>query len=230
MTLMISPEEFEVLKLSYQVAACSLLFNLIPAVTIGWVLARKEFWGKSLFETFIFLPLVLPPVIPGYLLLILFGNEGFIGRYLAPLGISFSFNWKGAVLASAVMGFPLMVQSVRLAFEMVDQRLEMVAQTLGASKWRTFFQVTLPLAWGGIVIGAILCFCRSLGEFGATITFVGNIAGETRTLPLAIYSLLQQPNSETAINRLMALSIAVAFTALWLSQWYARHQKRRMAR
>ncbi|MFW2178262.1 MULTISPECIES: molybdate ABC transporter permease subunit [unclassified Moraxella] len=224
------PDELEVIKLSYKVASVSLLLNLIPAIAVGWLLARKEFWGKSLFETCVFLPLVLPPVIPGYVLLLLFGNQGVIGRHLAPLGLEFAFNWKGAVLASAVMGFPLMVQSVRLAIELVDKRLELVAQTLGASRWQAFWQVTLPLSWSGICIGAILAFCRSLGEFGATITFVGNIEGETRTLPLAMYSLLQQPDSDVAVFRLMGFSIAVAFLALWFSQWYNKRQTRRLMR
>ena len=222
----LSSEEIEVLKLSCQVATFSMLFSLIPALGIGWLLARKEFWGKSLFETLVFLPLVLPPVVPGYLLLQVFGNQGIIGQYLAPLGLSLAFNWKGAVLASAVMGFPLLVQSIRLAIELVDQRLEMAAQTLGASAFSTFMQVTLPLASSGILVGAILCFCRSLGEFGATITFVGNIAGETRTLPLAMYSLMQQPDTEAQLWRLIVLSLSVAFFALWFAQWFHRYQKK----
>lgn len=221
----LSSEEVEVLKLSAQVATSCLLLNLIPALLLGWLLARKEFWGKSLFETLIFLPLVLPPVVPGYLLLQVFGNNGIIGRYLNAMGFEVAFNWKGAVLASAVMGFPLFVQSVRLAIELVDQRLEMAAKTLGASAFGTFFFVTLPLASSGILVGAILCFCRSLGEFGATITFVGNVAGETRTLPLAMYSLMQQPDSEAQIWRLIILSLSVAFLALWFSQWFQRRQK-----
>lgn len=223
--MMLSAEEFEVLKLSCQVAATCLIFSLIPAIFIAWILARKEFWGKSLFETLVFLPLVLPPVVPGFLLLQVFGNNGVLGQYLAPLGIEFAFNWKGAALASAVMGFPLLVQSIRLAIELVDQRLELVAKTLGASSFGAFMQVTLPLASSGILVGSILCFCRSLGEFGATITFVGNIAGETRTLPLAMYSLMQQPDSEAAVWRLIILSLLVAFFALWFGQWFNRYQK-----
>ncbi|RSS06706.1 ABC transporter permease subunit, partial [Acinetobacter baumannii] len=168
--------------------------------------------------------------VPGYLLLQVFGSRGIIGQYLAPLGINFAFNWKGAVLASAVMGFPLLVQSIRLAIELVDQRLEMAAKTLGASSLGAFFHVTLPLASSGILIGAILCFCRSLGEFGATITFVGNISNETRTLPLAMYSLMQQPDTEAAIQRLIVLSLSVAFLALWFAQWFHRYQKKRLGR
>jgi len=192
---------------------------------VGWLLARKEFWGKSLFETLVFLPLVLPPVVPGYLLLQVFGNNGILGQYLNAWGLSLAFNWKGAVLAAAVMGFPLFVQSIRLAIELVDQRLEMAAKTLGASGLGTFFSITLPLASSGILVGAILCFCRSLGEFGATITFVGNIAGETRTLPLAMYSLMQQPDTEHQVWRLIILSLSVAFFTLWFAQWFHRYQK-----
>ena len=221
----LSAEELEVLKLSCQVAAFSLLVNLIPALFVGWLLARKEFWGKSLFETLVFLPLVLPPVVPGYLLLQVFGNNGILGQYLNAWGLSLAFNWKGAVLAAAVMGFPLFVQSIRLAIELVDQRLEMAAKTLGASGLGTFFSITLPLASSGILVGAILCFCRSLGEFGATITFVGNIAGETRTLPLAMYSLMQQPDTEHQVWRLIILSLSVAFFTMWFAQWFHRYQK-----
>ncbi|MPW45837.1 molybdate ABC transporter permease subunit [Acinetobacter guerrae] len=221
----LSAEELDVLKLSCQVAVFSLLVNLIPALLVGWLLARKEFWGKSLFETFVFLPLVLPPVVPGYLLLQVFGNNGILGQYLNAWGLSLAFNWKGAVLAAAVMGFPLFVQSIRLAIELVDQRLEMAAKTLGASGLGTFFSITLPLASSGILVGAILCFCRSLGEFGATITFVGNIAGETRTLPLAMYSLMQQPDTEHQVWRLIILSLSVAFFTLWFAQWFHRYQK-----
>lgn len=225
---MLTPDEIAILTLSFKVAFCCLLINIVPAVLVGYWLARKEFWGKSLVETVIFLPLVLPPVVPGYILLVLFGNQGIIGKHLSALGLEFAFNWKGAVLASAVMGFPLMVQSVRLAMQMVDRRLEMTARTLGASGVAVFFGITLPLAWGGILVGAILSFCRSLGEFGATITFVGNVAGETRTLPLAIYSLLQQADSDHAIMRLLIMSVAVAFCALWFSQWYTRHQSAKL--
>lgn len=228
MPLPLSPEEIEVITLSFKVASVSLLMNAIPAIVVGFLLARKEFWGKSLVETLTFLPLVLPPVIPGYLLLLMFGNQGVIGGYLSQLGFEIAFNWKGAVLASAVMGFPLMVQSVRLAFELVDSRLELVAMSLGASRTKAFFGITLPLSATGILIGAILSFCRSLGEFGATITFVGNVAGETRTLPLAIYSLMNEPDSDNQILRLMTMSLLMAFFALWLSQWYVRCQKNRL--
>lgn len=224
----LSAEELEVVQLSCKVAVFGLIFNLIPALFVGWVLARKEFWGKSLVETMVFLPLVLPPVVPGYLLLQLFGNQGFFGQYLSMIGLDFSFNWKGAVLAAMVMGFPLFVQSIRLAIELVDQRLEIAAKTLGASSLATFFSVTLPLASSGILIGAMLCFCRSLGEFGATITFVGNIESETRTIPLAIYSLMQQVDSEQSLQRLIILSLIIAFSTLWFAQWFNRYQKRKL--
>lgn len=222
----LSPEEISLLQLSCKVALGCLLLNIIPALFFGWLLARKEFWGKSLLETLIFLPLVLPPVVPGYLLLQLFGNNGVIGKHFSYFGFELAFNWKGAVLASAVMGFPLLVQSIRLAIELVDQRLEIAAMTLGASRFAAFRQITLPLASSGILVGLILCFCRSLGEFGATISFVGNIAEETRTLPLAMYSLMQQPNSEDALKRLIIISLAIAFLALWFAQWFQRRQKR----
>ena len=225
----LSPAEIEVLKLSCKVASFCLIFSLIPAIIVGWILARKDFFGKSLFETLIFLPLVLPPVVPGFLLLQVFGNQGFLGKYLTEIGLDFAFNWKGAVLASAVMGFPLLVQSIRLAIELVDQKLEMAAKTLGASAFSTFMHVTLPLASSGILIGAILCFCRSLGEFGATITFVGNVEGETRTLPLAMYSLMQQPDMNHALQRLIMISLTVAFLALWFAQWFHRYQKKKQS-
>ncbi|STZ55729.1 Molybdenum transport system permease protein modB [Moraxella lacunata] len=228
MLFSLSPDELEVISLSVKIALSCLLINLIPAIMMGYFLARSQFWGKSLVETLVYLPLVLPPVVPGYVLLVLFGNQGVIGKHLSSLGLEFAFNWKGAVLASAVMGFPLMVQSSRLAFEMVDTRLEWVAKSLGAGRIGTFFKVTLPLSVSGIVVGAILGFCRSLGEFGATITFVGNVAGETRTLPLAMYSLLQQADSDIAIMRLMAFSVGVAFVALFFSQWYHRQQKQKV--
>lgn len=226
----LSHDEWQVIALSCKIALSSLAISILPALLMGYVLARKEFFGKSLLETLVFLPLVLPPVVPGYLLLITFGSQGVLGQYLAKIGMTLAFDWKGAVLASSVMGFPLMVQSVRLAIELVDRRLEIAGMTLGASRLQVFFGITLPLAKTGILVGAMLAFCRSLGEFGATITFVGNIAGQTRTLPLAIYSLLQQPNGDEKILRLMLISIAVAFVAMWLAQWYNRIQKTRLGR
>lgn len=221
----LSANEIHVIALSCKVAVCCLALNLLPAIGVGYFLARRDFFGKSLLETLIYLPLVLPPVVPGYLLLMLFGTNGVFGKPLANLGVDLAFNWKGAVLASAIMGFPLMVQAVRLAFEMVDTRLENVAKTLGASSFATFLTVSLPLAKSGILVGAILGFCRSLGEFGATITFVGNIEGQTRTLPIAMYSLMQSVNGEAQMLRLIIFSLTVAFAALWFAQWYTKRQK-----
>lgn len=227
MNWILTADEQSVVYLSCKVASSCLLISILPAILVGWLLARREFFAKSLLETLIFLPMVLPPVVPGYLLLLAFGSNGVFGKYLAQFGIELAFNWKGAVLASAVMGFPLFVQSTRLAIELVDARLEIAAKTLGASNLNAFVTVTLPLAFRGILVGAVLCFCRSLGEFGATITFVGNIADETRTLPLAMYSFMQQADSDTALNRLMILSLSVAFFALWFAQWFNRQQKKR---
>lgn len=221
----LTAHELSVIALSCKIALCCLAINLVPAIGVGYFLARRDFFGKSLLETLIYLPLVLPPVVPGYLLLVLFGANGVFGKQLARFGVDLAFDWKGAVLASAVMGFPLMVQAVRLAFEMVDTRLENVAKTLGASSFATFLTVSLPLAKSGILVGAILGFCRSLGEFGATITFVGNIEGQTRTLPLAMYSLLQSVDGEAQMLRLVGFSLTVAFGALWFAQWYAGRQK-----
>jgi molybdate transport system permease protein len=228
MGITLTPDEWDVLQLSCKVAICCVAVSIVPAFLIAWLLARKNFFGKSLCETLVFLPMMLPPVVPGYLLLNAFGPHGFLGRYLHWLGWDVAFNWKGAVLASVVMGFPLLVQSIKLAIEMIDIRLEMAAKTLGASTASTLLNVTLPLAKTGILVGAMLCFCRSLGEFGATITFVGNIAKETRTLPLAIYSLLQQPNSDEAVFRLVMLSISISFCSLWLMQWLTRRHRERI--
>ena len=190
------------------------MLSLPFAIALAWVLARYEFRLKFLLEAILQMPMVLPPVVLGYLLLVLFGQQGWIGRYLNELGIQVVFNWKGAVLASMIVAFPLMVQPIRLSFQLINQQLEQVAATLGASPIRVFCTISLPLAIPGIIIGSILCFSRSLGEFGATITFVGNIPDETRTIPIAIYSFLQQPNGEEMAMRLVALSMLLAFSAL----------------
>jgi len=181
---------------------------------LAWYLARYEFRLKFLVEAILQLPMVLPPVVLGYLLLVLFGNKGWIGQYLSQIGIELAFNWKGAVLASMIVAFPLMVQPIRLSFQLINQQLEQIAGSLGASPFKVFLSISLPLALPGIVIGSILCFSRSLGEFGATITFVGNIPDETRTIPIAIYSFLQQPDGEQMAMRLVALSLVLAFGAL----------------
>ena len=211
---MFSPEELSALYLSAKVALFATLISLPFAVVIAWYLARYEFRLKFLVEAILQLPMVLPPVVLGYLLLVLFGNKGWIGQYLNQMGIELAFNWKGAVLASMIVAFPLMVQPIRLSFQLINQQLEQIAGSLGASPFKVFCSVSLPLALPGIVIGSILCFSRSLGEFGATITFVGNIPDETRTIPIAIYSLLQQPNGEQMAMRLVALSLILAFGAL----------------
>jgi molybdate transport system permease protein len=225
--LPLTPEEVSALTLSIKVAFWCTVSILIPGVAVGWVLARKAFFGKSLLDSVVHLPLVLPPVVPGYLLLVLLGTQGVVGRWLNEMfGIVVAFNWKGAVLASALMGFPLMVRSVRLAIMQVDQGLELAAQSLGAGPWRVFLTLTLPLALPGILTGLILAFSRSLGEFGATITFVGNIEGETRTLPLAIFNATQVPGGDVPALRLVVLSILLALAALMASNALERRAAR----
>ena len=211
---MLSPEELSALYLSAKVACFATLFCTPFAIALAWCFARYEFRLKFLVEAILQLPMVLPPVVLGYLLLILFGNKGWIGQYLHQMGIELAFNWKGAVLASMIVAFPLMVQPIRLSFQMMNQQLEHIAGSLGASPIKVFFSINLPLALPGILIGSILCFSRSLGEFGATMTFVGNIPDETRTIPIAIYSFLQQPDGEQMAMRLVTLSLILAFSAL----------------
>lgn len=214
--------------LSLQVSLWCVVVMLIPGITAGYVLARKQFPGKLLFDAAIHAPLVMPPVVTGYLLLLLLGNKGFIGSRLAEwFGIQLAFDWKGAVLAAAVVGFPLMVRSVRLAIELVDTHLEQAAQSLGASPFQTFRTITLPLAFPGILTGVVLAFARSLGEFGATITFVGSIPGETQTLPLAIFAYIQVPGKEQAALALAAVSIVMSLTALMVSELLASRMRHR---
>ena len=199
------------------------LFSLPLGMLIAYALARGRFVGKSLLDALVHLPLVAPPVVTGYGLLLLFGMRGPVGGWLHEhFGLVLAFRWTGAALASAVMGLPLMVRPMRLSLEAVDRRLERAATTLGAPPWWRLVTVTLPLAFPGILAGVVLSFARSFGEFGATITFVGSIEGETRTLPLQIYNLLQVPGGETAALRLCLLSIAIAFVALMASEWLAR--------
>ena len=219
---MLAREEIDVVLLSLKVAFWAVAASLPLAIAVGFVLARKDFPGKTLFDAAVHLPLVLPPVVVGFALLVLFGREGPIGRVLEPLGVVFAFRWTGAALAAAIMGFPLMVRAVRLAIEAVDTRLESAGRTLGASRARVFFTVTLPLAWPGVVTGAILAFARSLGEFGATVTFVSNIPGETQTLPLAIYSFTQVPGQDTQVIRLCILAVVLSLAALAFSEWLMR--------
>ena len=224
---MLSPQEWDVLGLSLRVALASVGLSLPAAIAMGWLLARREFRGKLLLDGLCHLPLVLPPVVTGYVLLLAFGRRGWFGPVLDALGVTLAFDWKGAVLASAVVAFPLALRAVRLAIEEVDPRLEGVARTLGAGPWRVFFTVTLRLAAPGLWVGALLAFARSLGEFGATITFVANIAGQTRTIPAAIYTFLNQPGGEDAALRLVWISVAVSLAALLASEWAARRARGR---
>jgi len=210
--------EIAILLLSLKVALFCVALILIPATAVAWLLARKTFFGKSLLDSLVHLPLVLPPVVPGFLLLLLLGNQGLIGKYLHEyFGISLAFTWMGAVVASAMMAFPLMVRSIRQAISQVDRGLEIAAQSLGAHPLRVFFTITLPLSMSGMITGLILAFSRSMGEFGATITFVGNIENETRTLPLAIYSYTQVPDGDLPALRLVILSVLLALGALMVS-------------
>ncbi len=215
-------EELEVVALSLKVSFWGVAWSLPIAIAAAFVLARKRFPGKTLFDAAVHLPLVLPPVVVGFALLVLFGRQGPLGRMLEPLGIVFAFRWTGAALAAAIMGFPLMVRAIRLAIDAVDARLELAARTLGASPVRVFFTVTLPLAWPGLVTGALLAFARALGEFGATVTFVSNIPGETQTLPLAIYTFTQSPGQDAQALRLSILSVILSLAALALSEWLVR--------
>ena len=215
--------EWEIVALSLQVGAVAIAVTLPVAFGLAWLLARARFPGKILLDGIVHLPLVLPPVVTGWLLLLLFAPGGPIGRMTQALfGTTVLFRWTGAAIAAGVMALPLMVRALRLSLENVDRRLEQAARTLGASPWRAFVTVTLPLSLPGILAGTVLGFARALGEFGATITFVSNIPGETRTLPLAIYSALQMPNGETAVLRLAAISIALSLGALILSEILAR--------
>jgi molybdate transport system permease protein len=214
--------ELEIVLLSLKVALWALAASLPVAIAVAFVLARKDFPGKTIFDALVHLPLVLPPVVVGYALLVLFGTQGPIGRLLEPMGIVLMFRWTGAALAAAIMGFPLLVRAIRLGIEAVDPRLEVAARTLGARRTRVFFTITLPLALPGIVTGSLLAFARALGEFGATITFVSNIPGETRTLPLAIYTLTQSPGGDAAAMRLALLSVALSLAALALSERFVR--------
>lgn len=225
----ITPAEWAVLGLSLRVALVSVALSLPLAVAAAWALARGGFPGKGLLNLAVLLPLVLPPVVTGYALLILFGRQAPIGAFLEnTLGLTLAFRWTGAALAAAVMGFPLMVRAIRIAIDAVDPRLEEAASTLGASRRAVFFTVTLPLIAPGILAGAILGFAKALGEFGATITFVASIPGETETLPSAIYTLLQVPGGETAALRLILLSVLLAIGAVGLSEWISQRAAKRV--
>jgi molybdate transport system permease protein len=217
--LTLTAAEYEAVRLSLWVASWAVLAGLVPGVLVAWLLARRQFPGKSLLDGLVHLPLVLPPVVIGYTLLALMGKRGVIGSFLYDaFGVVFAFAWKGAALASAVMAFPLFVRAVRLSVENVDRGLETAARTLGAGPLRVFFTVTLPLIMPGVLSGAVLSFARSLGEFGATITFVSNIPGQTRTLPLALYTLTQVPGGDAGALRLCVLAVIISLLALVVSE------------
>ncbi|WP_265518528.1 molybdate ABC transporter permease subunit [Nitratireductor luteus] len=223
-----SEVETSIILLSAKVALTAILFALPVAFLAAWLLARREFPGKSLLQALVTLPLVLPPVVTGYGLLVLFGSRGPIGRVLdAAFGFSFAFRWTGAALAAGLMAFPLLVRPIRLSLEAVDRGLEEASATLGASRLMIFATVTLPLSLPGVMAGATLGFAKALGEFGATITFVSNIPGETQTLSLAIYSLLQTPAGDAAALRLILASVLIALAAVLASEWVARRLKGR---
>jgi molybdate transport system permease protein len=227
----LSAAEVEALHLSLSVATRSVLLSLPFALLLSWLLTRRRFLGRTLLDAFVHLPLVLPPVVVGYLLLLLFGARGPIGGWLEhSFGIHLIFTRNGAALATAVMSFPLMVRAMRLSLENVDRGLEDAARTLGAGPWDRFLSITLPLMLPGILAGAITAFSAALGEFGAVITFVSNIPGETRTLPIALYSALQTPGGDTAAARLAALSLSLGLGGLLLSEWFARRVRRILGR
>jgi molybdate transport system permease protein len=225
----LTPDEWIAIRLSLRIAAIATLFALPLGIGTAWLLARKRFPGRMLLDALTFLPLVLPPVVTGYLLLISFGRRGPVGIFLAEtFGIVLSFRWTGAALACGVMAFPLLVRPIRLSFEAIDRRLEDAAATLGAAPSWKFLTITLPLALPGIIAGMVLCFAKALGEFGATITFVSNIPGETQTISAAIYTYTQVPNGDAAALRLVIVSIAIAIAALIISEWLARRAQARL--
>ena len=219
----LSDYEYQALLLSLKVAGFAILWLVPIGIGLAWLLAKKQFIGKGLVESLVHLPLVLPPVVIGYLLLVMMGRQGLIGSWLNDVfGVGFSFSWKGASLACIVVALPLMVRSIRLSLETVDSKLEEAAATLGASPIKVFFTITLPLMVPGIITGTMLSFARSLGEFGATISFVSNIPGETQTIPLAMYTFIETPGAEMEAARLCAISIAIALGSLMLSEWLNR--------
>jgi molybdate transport system permease protein len=230
MTDWLTPEEWRAVALSLRVSFWATLISLPVGIAVAYVLARYRFRGHQLLNGLVHLPLILPPVVTGYLLLLTFGRKGAVGAFLdQTFGLVFAFRWTGAALAAAVMAFPLMVRAIRMAIEAVDPRLEAAAGTLGASRPWVFVTVTLPLILPGIIAGAILAFAKAMGEFGATITFVANIPGQTQTLPSAIYAYLQVPGGDAAAFRLVLVAIAIAMLALLLSEWVGRSVARRIA-
>ena len=230
MTDWLTPEEWRAVALSLRVSFWATVISLPAGIAVAYVLARYRFRGHQLLNGLVHLPLILPPVVTGYLLLLTFGRKGAVGAFLdQTFGLVFAFRWTGAALAAAVMAFPLMVRAIRMAIEAVDPRLEAAAGTLGASRPWVFVTVTLPLILPGIIAGAILAFAKAMGEFGATITFVANIPGQTQTLPSAIYAYLQVPGGDGAAFRLVLVAIAIAMLALLLSEWVGRSVARRIA-
>ena len=228
--LVLSEEEWTAVRLSLRVSSVAVLVSLPLGILVAYVLARGKFWGKSILNGIVLLPLILPPVVTGFLLLIVFGRRGVVGSFLADyLGIVLSFRWTGAALACGVMGFPLMVRSIRLSIETVDRKLEAAAGTLGASPLWVFLTVTLPLILPGIIAGMILAFAKAMGEFGATITFVSNIPGETQTLSAAIYTFTQVPGGDVGAMRLTIVAIAISFAALLASEFMAYLVGRKVA-
>src|SRR5438309_4999487 len=219
----ISPTEWTAILLSLRVAVVATLVATPLGIAAAWFLARRQFWGTSALAAAVHLPLVLPPVVTGYLLLLSLGRRGLIGSWLADhLGIVFAFRWTGAALACGIMSFPLLVRPIRLSIEAIDRRLEQASSTLGAAPWQVFATVTLPLALPGILAGMVLGFAKAIGEFGATITFVSNIPGETQVISSAIYSLIQTPDGDAAAMRLVIISVVIATAALIGSEWFAR--------
>jgi molybdate transport system permease protein len=224
---MLTPEEWAIVALSLQVGGVAVLATLPIAFALAWLLARAKFPGKVLVDALVHLPLVVPPVVTGWLLLLAFAPAGWIGGWLQSwFGVSVLFRWTGAAIAAGVMALPLMVRAMRISIEAVDRRLEQAAQTLGATRWRVSWTITLPLSLPGAIAGAVLGFARALGEFGATITFVSNVPGETETLPLAIYAALQQPGGEAMVLRLSAISVLLSLLALIASELIARRAGR----
>ncbi len=227
--MMFSAAEWAALALSFKVSLCASLFSLPFAIALAWVLARTHFWGKSIVSALVHLPLVLPPVVTGYGLLLVFGRQGVIGGFLEThFGLILAFRWTGAALAAAIMGFPLMVRVIQLAIEALDPKLEEAAKTLGAGWGARFVLIVLPLIARGILAGGILGFAKAMGEFGATITFVANIPGQTQTLPSAIYAFLQVPGGEASALRLVTLSVLVALGAVFISDWLGRQVANRI--
>ncbi|PSW05440.1 molybdate ABC transporter permease subunit [Photobacterium lipolyticum] len=227
--MVLTDYELQALLLSLKIASVAVIFSLPVGILCAWLLARCQFVGKSFLDGLVHLPLVLPPVVIGYLLLLAMGRQGFVGKWLYEwFGLTFSFSWRGAALAVALVSFPLMVRSIRLALEGVDRKLEQAAQTLGAGPLKVFFTITLPLTLPGILTGTILAFARALGEFGATITFVSNIPGETQTIPLAMFSFIETPGAENEAARLCVIAIVIALMSLMVSEWLTRIARKRL--